>query len=112
MVDVSEGEAAASDDDLEVLSSTQAKPRTNPSASEVDIPEEHATSGDNDLLQSPTEADPCTLLSLLQSDDIDIAEQQVAPNSGDQIQSCAIAQPSEDIHITEEHAMISEGNQI
>ncbi|XP_044974745.1 uncharacterized protein LOC123442694 isoform X2 [Hordeum vulgare subsp. vulgare] len=112
MVDVSEGEAAASDDDLEVLSSTQAKPRTDPSASEVDIPEEHATSGDNDLLQSPTEADPCSLLSLLQSDDVNIAEQQVTPNSGDQIQSCATAQPSEDIHITEEHAMISEGNQI
>uniref|UniRef100_A0A3B6UA23 DUF4378 domain-containing protein n=1 Tax=Triticum aestivum TaxID=4565 RepID=A0A3B6UA23_WHEAT len=113
MVDVSE-EAATYDDDLEVLSSTQAKLCTDPSASEVDIPEEHATTcnddDDDDLIHSSTGADPCTLLSLLQSEDVDIAEQQVPP-SDDQIQSC-ITQPSEDMDIAEELATISEDNQI
>lgn len=112
MVDVSE-EAATCDDDLEVLSSTQAKLCTDPSASEVDIPEEHATTcndDDDDLIHSSTGADPCTLLSLLQSEDIDIAEQQVTP-SDDKIQSRA-AQPSEDINVAEEQAIISEDNQI
>ncbi|XP_037404158.1 uncharacterized protein LOC119266976 isoform X2 [Triticum dicoccoides] len=110
MVDVSE-EAATYDDDLEVLSSTQAKLCTDPSASEVDIPEEHATTcNDDDLIHSSTGADPCTLLSLLQSADVDIAEQQVPP-SDDQIRSC-ITQPSEDIDIAEELATISEDNQI
>ncbi|KAF7020932.1 hypothetical protein CFC21_033971 [Triticum aestivum] len=110
MVDVSE-EAATYDDDLEVLSSTQAKLCTDPSASEVDIPEEHATTcNDDDLIHSSTGADPCTLLSLLLSADVDIAEQQVPP-SDDQIRSC-ITQPSEDIDIAEELATISEDNQI
>ncbi|KAM3197582.1 hypothetical protein ACQJBY_072947 [Aegilops geniculata] len=113
MVDVSE-EAATYDDDLEVLSSTQAKLCNGPSASEVDIPEDHATTcndDDDDLIHWSTGADPCTLLGLLQSEDINIAEQQVTP-SDVQIQSCATAQPSEDIDIAEEPAIISEDNQI
>ncbi|KAF7034939.1 hypothetical protein CFC21_045887 [Triticum aestivum] len=114
VVDVSEEEAATCDDDLEVLSSTQAKLCTDPSASEVDIPEDHATTcndDDDDLIHLSTGADPCTLLGLLQSEDINIAEQQVTP-SDVQIQSCATAQPSEDIDIAEEPAIISEDNQI
>ncbi|KAM3346762.1 hypothetical protein ACQJBY_021003 [Aegilops geniculata] len=112
VADVSEEEAAICDDDLEVLSATQVKPCADPSASEVDIPEEHATTcdDDDDLIHSSTGADACTLLSLLQSEDVDIAEQQVPP-SDDQIQAC-ITQPSEDIDIAEEPAIISEDNQI
>jgi hypothetical protein len=97
---VSEECTAATCDDEQVLSSAEIN----------DIPEEHAETCDDDLIHSSTEDDSCTLLRLLQSEDANIAEQHATP-SDDQTLSCT-AQPSEDISIAGENAMISKDDQI
>ncbi|XP_047054855.1 uncharacterized protein LOC124661040 isoform X2 [Lolium rigidum] len=111
VVDVSEEHAAATCDDDLVISSTEANMCTDPSASGADIPEQHAIScNDEDGIHSSTEADSFTLLGLLQSEDIDIAEQHTTVYD-DQIKSCT-AQPSEGTNVAEEHPMISNDNHI
>ncbi|XP_047060347.1 uncharacterized protein LOC124667061 [Lolium rigidum] len=111
VVDVSEEHAAATCDDDQLLSSTEANMCNDPSASGDDITEQQAIScGDEDGIHSSTEADSCTLLGLLRSEESDIAEQHTTVYD-DQIKSCT-AQPSEDTSVAEEHPMISNDNHI
>lgn len=94
VVDISEEHSATACVDDQVVPSTEVSLCTDPSRPKVDIPEEHEP----------------TLLTLLQSEDIGIAEQHATP-SDDQVQSCT-PQPSKDINIAEEHAVISNKDEI
>ncbi|KAM0875549.1 hypothetical protein ACQ4PT_036722 [Festuca glaucescens] len=111
VVDVSEEHTAATCDDDQVLSSTEANMYTDPSTLGADMPEQQAiTCDDEDVIHSSTEADSCTLLGLLRSEDTDIAGQHATVYDG-QIKSCT-AQPSEDTSVAEEHPMILKDNHI